>query len=210
MYITPASPGNAARTPIDIVDERRETRRVSRNVKGVFFVDYVRMIKGRKDVDWTRHLTPGDLELLSQRIEHDAWYPLEAFERMGLAILEQIAGSSMEAVYHWGRYYMDGLFEIHDSLIARGDPQESLMRFHMLRKSFFDFDALVLDGLMGAEASLTIQYGMSRLAEEASVNQTLGFFERLLELSGAEAVTHTFVQRSWEGAPSTIIRLTWS
>ncbi|MBW2262779.1 MAG: hypothetical protein JRG91_12460 [Deltaproteobacteria bacterium] len=183
---------------------------MDRHIKGIFFVDYVRMIKGRKDVDWTRHLGPGDLELLSQRIEPDAWYPLGAFERMGLAILQEIGGANMEVVYHWGRHYMDGLFEIHDTLIVKGDPMESLMRFHMLRKSFFDFDALELDGLMGTEVNLTILFGMSRVAEEASVNQTLGFFERLLELSGAEGVTHAFVQRSWEGAPSTIIHLTWS
>ena len=183
---------------------------MERNVKGIFFVDYVRMIKRRKDVDWSRHLEPGDLELLAGRIEHDAWYPVEVFERMGLAILREIAESSMEAVHLWGRYYMDGLFEMHDTLIVEGDPQESLMRFHMLRKSFFDYDALQLEGFMGTEVTLTIHYGMSALAEEASVSQTLGFFERLLELSGAEAITHEIEQRSWEGAPSTIVRLRWS
>jgi hypothetical protein len=188
----------------------RDTAGVERNVKGIFFVDYVRMIRKRKDVDWSRHLSPGDLEILARRVEPDAWYPVETFERMGLAILHEVAGGDMEVVHHWGRYYMDGLFDVHDTLIVQGDPQESLMRFHMLRKSFFDFDALQLDGFMGAEVSLTIQFGMSDLAEQASVHQTLGFFERLLELSGAETVTHEIVQRSWEGAPSTIIHLEWS
>jgi hypothetical protein len=83
------------------------------------------------------------------------------------------------------------------------------MRFHMLRKSFFDYDALQLDGFMGTEVNLTIQFGMSALAEEASVSQTMGFFERLLELSGAGSISHEVVQRSWEGAPSTIVRLRW-
>ena len=210
MYIRRAIPGNAAHTEIDIVTERRENEGLGRNVKGVFFVDYVRMIKSRKDVDWTRHLSREDLDLLDRRVEPGEWYPLETFERMGLAILDEIAGANMDAVYHWGRYYMDGLFELYDTLIVEGDPQESLMRFHMLRKSFFDYDALELDGFMGTEVDLTIQYGMSPLAEEASVSQTLGFFERLLELSGAESVTHTVVQRSWEGTASTIIHLEWS
>ena len=211
MYIRRASPGNAGLfAVIDNESQRWETDRVSRNVKGTFFVDYVRIIRSRKDVDWSRHLEPGDLELISGRIEPDRWYPLEIFERMGLAILQELVGGNMEAAFRWGRHYMDWLFEIHDTLIVKGDPLESLMRFHMLRKSFFDFDALALDGLMGTEARLTIQYGLSRTAEEASVRQTLGFFERLLELSGAEGVTYVFVQRSWEGAPSTIIQLRWS
>lgn len=182
---------------------------MGRNVKGIFFVDYVRMVRKRKDVDWSRHLLPDDLEILARRVEPDAWYPVETFERMGLAILHEIAGGDMEVVHHWGRYYMDGLFEVHDTLIVEGDPQESLMRFHMLRKSFFDYEALLLEGFMGTEVTLTIQYGMSALAEQASVSQTMGFFERLLELSGARDIDHDVVQRSWEGAPSTVVRLRW-
>jgi hypothetical protein len=182
---------------------------LGRNVKGTVFIDYVRMIKKRKDVDWTAHLAPEDLRILAGRIEPGDWYPIDTFERMGLAILDRIAGGRMELVYHWGRYNMDGLFKIHANLIVKGDPMESLMRLHVFRSSFFDFDAVRLEDLMGNEATLKIDYRFSRLAEEASANQTVGFFERLLELSGAEVIRCEYTRKSWESEPPTIVRLGW-
>ena len=182
---------------------------MGRNVKGTVFIDYVRMIKKRKDVDWTAYLEPRDVELLGRRIEVDEWYPLDTFERMGLAIFDRIAGGQMELVYQWGRYNMDGLFEIHDNLIVKGDPMESLMRLHVFRSSFFDFDAVRLEDLMGNEATLKIDYGFGKLAEEASANQTVGFFERLLELSGARNIRCEYTRRSWQDEPPTIVRLRW-
>ena len=73
-----------------------------RRVKGTLFVDYVRMLRSRKDVDWSRHLRPEDLAFLGERVRHDAWYPMDSFERMGLAILAEIS-SDMQIVQAWGR-----------------------------------------------------------------------------------------------------------
>ncbi len=47
-------------------------------------------------------------------------------------------------------------------------------------------------------------------AQEAAAHQTLGFFQRLLELSGAKDVRAAFTAKSWEGAPQTILALSWS
>ena len=58
-----------------------------RRVKGTLFVDYVRMLRSRREMDWSKHLTAVDLGYLVQRIDPDGWYPMETFERMGLAIL---------------------------------------------------------------------------------------------------------------------------
>jgi hypothetical protein len=182
---------------------------LGKRIKGIFFMDYVRMIRRRKDVDWSKHLHPGDLEILEHRVEPGEWYALEVFERMGAAIFHEIALGDMQAVYAWGRHYMDGLFEAYDSLVVKGDPMESVMRFQVLRSSFFDFPAVEFEDLMGNEVKLKIQFGMSRLGEEASANQTLGFFERLLELSGASDVSHAYVRKSWETESPTLIHLRW-
>ena len=66
---------------------------MTRRVRGSFFVEYVRMLRRRKDVDWSEVLTPEDLPCLEQRIEADAWYPMESFERLGLAILSKLDGA---------------------------------------------------------------------------------------------------------------------
>jgi hypothetical protein len=178
-------------------------------VRGTLFVDYVRMLRARKGVSWSRHLEPSDLGFLGGQIEPEQWYPMESFERMGLAILTEIAGGDMPSVKEWGRSSIDGLRVTHPELVTVGDARESLMKFHVLRTGFFDFPALTMNDINDGEASLEIAYGMRSLAEEAASNQTLGFFERLLEVSGARNPSVWFASRSWTGAPATLLVMSW-
>src|SRR5579872_2798933 len=136
------------------------------------------MLRGRKGVDWSRHLRPEDVSFLVQRVEPDAWYPMESFERMGLAILAEIAGGDLELVRAFGRHSIDWLVQQHRELVAQGDARDTLMRFQVLRRSFFDYSALEMTSVSDGEATLLVSYGMSPLAEEAASWQTLGFFER--------------------------------
>ncbi len=180
-----------------------------RQVKGSLFVDYVRMIRGNKHVDWSSHLTASDLALLSERIELEAWYPMETFERLGKAILAEIAANDLELVRIWGRMSVDGHGKLPDGLLAPGNPRESMMRFKVFRSTFFDFEAVKITTLLEQKAQMIIDYHMGRKAEEAAAYQTMGFFERMLELAGARAVEATFLSRRWIGEPRTVLLLAW-
>ncbi|MBX5480975.1 MAG: hypothetical protein IRZ16_03875 [Myxococcaceae bacterium] len=182
---------------------------MSRNVKGTLFVDYVRMLRLRKDVDWSQRLHPGDLKYLSTRIEPDAWYPMETFERMGLAILNVIADGNLEMVHQFGKAQVDWQTMHQPGLIAEADPRESLMRFHVMRRSFFDYAALDVRKITAHEAQIAIDYQMGDVAEEAASLQTMGFFERLLELAGAKDVLARFSAERWQGARETLLDLRW-
>ena len=180
-------------------------------VKGTLFVDYVRMLRAKKGVDWSRYLAPQDLFLLDQRIQPDAWYPMPSFERMGLAILAEITEGNLDLVRNWGRFQIDALCHVHPNLIAPDDPRESLMRFQVLRQSFFDWPALTIREISDGDASVQVAYGMCDRAEEAASWQTLGFFERLLEMSGAKDARVVFTERSWNtGESKTIITMHWT
>jgi hypothetical protein len=183
---------------------------VERRVKGTLFVDYVRMLRGHKGVDWSTHLRPEDVSFLVQRIEPDVWYPMGSFERMGLAILVEVAQGNLETVRSFGRMSIDWLVQQHPGLVAHGDPRDSLMRFQVLRRSFFDYAALEMTSVSDGEAVLQVAYGMSAPAEEAASWQTLGFFERLLEVAGGSGVEAWFASRSWAGDLLTEVQLRWT
>jgi hypothetical protein len=183
---------------------------VERRVKGTLFVDYVRMLRSRRDVDWSTYLQSADLSFLVQRIEPDSWYPMESFERMGLAILAEIASNDLETVRVFGRMSIDWLISQYANLVAPFDPRDTLMRFQVLRRSFFDYAALEMTSVSDGEATLTIAYGMGARAEEAASWQTLGFFERLLEVAGASQVRAWFSARSWKGERITEVQLRWA
>jgi hypothetical protein len=180
-----------------------------RHVKGSLFVDFVRMLRSRRDIDWSRHLAEGDLHHLQSTIEPEAWFPLEVFERFGVAILDELAGGDLSVVRSWGRLQIEYLTNTRDGLLVPGDPRESLMRIHVLRRSFFDFDAVTIPELSDANARVFVNYGMGNRAEQAAANQTLGFFGRLVELAGAASVRAGFEQRAWEGDGKTVLALEW-
>jgi hypothetical protein len=180
-----------------------------RQVKGTLFADYVRMIRRRKETDWSQHLQAEDLELLRQRIDPSEWYPMESFERLGLAVLREIAQDRLEVVRSWGRASVTDLSVFHQDLIVPQDPRESLMRVQVLRSTFFDFPAVDLEYLSDREARFKIDYGMSPRAEEAACHQVLGFFDELLALAGAKQPKVSLMSRTWEGDPETLVELSW-
>lgn len=181
----------------------------TRHVRGVLFVDYVRMLRAQK-VDWTQHLPVEDLVYLESHIEPDAWYPMATFERLGNQILRTTARGELQAVRFWGRYSVGSLRASHPELLAPGDPIETLRRFRVMRETYFDFAALELPLLHDDEAHVVVRYYMGMPAEEAACYQTMGFFEGLLELAGAKQIAAELRERSWAGAPRTLIHITWT
>jgi hypothetical protein len=183
---------------------------LSWNVKGILFADYVRMIRGHKTVDWAQELAPEDQPFLVGRIDPKAWYPMATFERMGNAILKHVALGDLQAVRMWGRFSVDQLAAAYPMLLVPGEPLETMMRFRVVRSSFFDFEALDVRQLIDDHAVIGIAYHMGAIAEQAASVQTLGFFERLVELAGAKEVTARFTERSWDGDARTLLDVIWS
>ena len=182
---------------------------MTRRVRGVLFLDYVRMLRRHKGVDWSQHLKPEDLPYLSTSIDPAEWYPMASFERLGNAILRIIAHGDLFPVRLWGRYSADQLRADQPSLVAAGDPVETLNRFRVLRSTYFDFDALEVLMLHEGEADIAISYFMGMPAEEAASVQTMGFFEHQLELAGAKKIGARFRLRSWAGDDRTVLVLRW-
>jgi hypothetical protein len=182
---------------------------LQRHVRGILFLDYVRMLRSQKNVPWADHLQPEDQAFLLQKIDPSAWYPMETFERMGNAILKLVARDTLAPVQMWGRYSANQLRAANPLLLEPNDPVETLNRFRVMRETFFDFPALEVLELHEGTAYIVVRYHMGKLAEEAASFQTLGFFEGLLQLAGAKEIKASFKERSWAGDPRTQLELHW-
>lgn len=179
-------------------------------VRGLLFLDYVRMLRAQKTVDWTQWLFPEDCTYLIAKIDPDAWYPMATFERMGNEILRTIAQGQLHVVQLWGRHSAGQLAVANPALLTPGDPIQTLQQFHALRQTFFNFPALEIPVLRDAEAQVIVHYHMGMPAEEAAACQTLGFFEGLVTLAGAKITSSSLVERSWDGGERTLFRVTWT
>jgi hypothetical protein len=183
---------------------------MNRHVRGSFFSDYVRMIRRRKDLDWSTILSAADYEYVRKQVDPDGWYPMAVFERLGDAILAKNDGATLDAVRMWGHFSASAVASTQPELIARGDPVESLMRLKVLRASMFDFPAFDVPTLSHGHARVVVGYLMGPSAEEAACYQTMGFCEGVLSLAGARQIEAQFIARAWDGGPRTVLELNWS
>jgi hypothetical protein len=184
---------------------------VANQVKGMLFLDYVRMVRANKAVEWQVILDPGDLYcVFEDRIDPAAWYPMSTFERVGNAILEHVGNSDLARVESWGRQSAAQLVTAYPMLLAEEDPVETINRFRVLRQTFFDFDALEIPLLHPGAAQLLPRFRMGRIAEEAACFQLLGFFAGLIEHAGGADVDAKLRQRSWDGDAQTRLDLSWT
>lgn len=179
-------------------------------VKGLLFVDYVRMIRRRKDVDWSQRLSADALPFTQRPIDAAAWYPMPVFEALGNAILDVVCAGQVELARVWGQQSIELLLATNPLLVEPGNPIETFNRFRVLRSTYFDFEALRLPVLLDDEALVVIDYHMGNQAEEAACYQTLGFFEGLLDKTGATAISASFQERSWAGQPRTALSVRWT
>lgn len=178
-------------------------------VRGLLFLDYVRMVKRQRATESDR-LRDEDRRFLGEKIDPSGWYPMEAFERLGLAILDCFVGDATEPIRMFGRFQISGILGQFPDLLVPNHPRDTLMRFRVLMTSFFNFPALEVLSIDDTSAEVTIQYGMCSAAERAAAWQTLGFFESLLSLSGAAHNHCEFVARSWDTpGRRTRLRLRW-
>jgi hypothetical protein len=178
-------------------------------VKGVLFADYVRMLRAHRSRIWHEFLEPADVPFLHHAIDLEAWYPMDSFERLGLAIFQAIAEGDLGLVREWGRASVAHVVGMNEQVLAPRDPRESLMRFFVLRRSLFDFEALSMVQLCDTSASIGVEYGMQPLAERAAAVQTMGFFEGLITLAEGRDVRAEFLEATWRGDRQTIIGFSW-
>lgn len=183
---------------------------MSRQVSGALFADYVRTVRRHRDADWSAFLSAEDLSLVNDRVSPGGWYPMELFERIGLAILNCVGDWSFTVPYAWGRVSADQIGELYDGLIVADNPSATMLRLHGLRAMFFNFDAVVVRSCVDGEAIIDIDYGMRDVPEAAACYQAMGFYERLVELSGRRVSTSKFLARRWEGKSASSLAVTWT
>jgi len=184
---------------------------MDKHVKGSLFQEYARMVKNLKQVDWGKYLTSSDLEIIHHMIIPSKWYPLESYQRLGVAVFQEIAQGKPEAALAWGRHTMDDLYSTYQQLVmVQGDPVSTLKKFHKLSRQFFDFDGFEIITLEHNYIQIKLSRDFGEIAVQGYTYQILGTIQRLIELCGMKEVKAEFDAKVWEGAPHTIFKLSWA
>lgn len=161
-------------------------------VKGTFFLDFIKVIKSNKDKNLGKWLTPEDWNVINSKIMPSQWYPYETYQNAGQAIFKEVAKENVDITRAFGKMIGVNLSVFYQNLLIPGDPAASVEKFVILRNNWFKGVKTAFQLLDRHKNSLTFKLIYSAddkvPAEEAFAYLLAGILEGLIDQTGAKNV----------------------
>jgi len=181
-----------------------------RKVKGTMILDFVKMVKKFKDLDWNKFLQPEDWEIINTIVLPAKWYPLDFYKRCSMAAFQLISKGNLEGARANGQLMARHLFETtYRSIATLTDPMRALSQFVQMYGSFFNFSLLRLEKVGPRHAKVFHDYDYNDKSIIPYSSQIQGIFETLIQMTGGKNVAVVIATKQWEGAPTTTFEITW-
>jgi hypothetical protein len=180
-----------------------------RFVKGNVVLAYVKMIKANPGLPWSDHLLPADLALIEQMILPASWYPIEFFQRIGLAVFNLIAKGNDALLRAYGASLADQLDQDHPGMVTLGKPRSTLERYIQIQLRFYSFDAFEIEIKAPNRILVHIYSQADEVGIPVYVVQISGTVGKLIELSGTAPVIINTTDSTPEGQVKSTIDITW-
>jgi uncharacterized protein (TIGR02265 family) len=181
-----------------------------KQVKGTMLIDFVRIIRSKKNLDWNKHLKPEDWETINSLILPTKWYPFELYLRCAMASFLLLAKGNLETARLNGQVMAKSLFETtYKSIINSKDPKRGLKQFVLTYGSFFNFSSLKYEEVDEKHAKIHHEYDTGKDAIIPYCHQLMGMFDMLVQMTGGKNHNVTLSSQQWEGAPATTFDITW-
>jgi len=179
-----------------------------RKVKGSIFIPWVKAIKADKSGSYDDYLTQEDKEILAGLILPSSWYSFETYKHCFNAVSSVFARNNPETVRLWGREYSNQIMgSVYKRAIQYGDPKLAMEQFEYVFKSMFNFARV--DTKIVSDTELIFSIEEYDPDFELCYHLFRGWLEKFIELCLKKEVRSEFLQKTWEGAPLTQIRVAW-
>jgi hypothetical protein len=180
-----------------------------RYVKGSLMLDYVKTIKANPDLPWSDHLLPEDVELIKQYILPASWYPMEQYQRIGLAVFKLLVKENYEFLYAYGRSVADKMNADNPGLVVEGRARDTLVKYRAIQDRGYSFKAVETDDVGPGHIIVHILSAPEEKAAKLLIEIVSGTIGRLIELSGGKNVKIKLTESVWEGADQDSLEITW-
>jgi uncharacterized protein (TIGR02265 family) len=179
-------------------------------VKGTMLLDFVKMIRANRNLDWDKHLKAEDWEVVNSLVLPAKWYPVDVYKRCSYAAFVLLADSNLEAARANGQSMGRRLFEnTYKSIVQSGDPGRALKQYVQVHSSFFNFGLLKFEMADSWKARIHLNYNDSSKSNAAFCYQMQGLLEALVRSAGGTNDRVAISAKQWEGAPATVFEITW-
>ena len=180
-----------------------------RYVKGGLIIDYVKMIRSNPQLPWAEHLAPEELEEVQQLILPASWYPLELFQRIGLATFKLIAKENYQVIRLFGRASADRMNAETPGLVSPGRARDTLRKYRLIQDRLYSFRPVQTDDLAPQHLLIHTYSLPEETAARLIMEIVAGTVERLIELSGGRNIQTRLIEAVWEGAGQNTLEVTW-
>ena len=179
-------------------------------------MEFARLIRDNKDRDWKKYLDEEDSKIIFGAVMPNAWYPIEVYEHAGKAIFKEIAQGDLKNARMWGRFVIEDLGNrFYHNLVRLNDPEGGLERCRTFIQQWFQFDdpnfqAIEVKKIGLKQVKITVRYYHPYDYFEAYAHQSLGTFERIVELNGGKEVKAEITEQNFKSHnPTVTITVSW-
>jgi len=180
-----------------------------RRVKGSVIIDYLKIIRANPDLPWAEHLTPSDLEQLDQMILPSSWYPIDLFERIGIAIFKLVSKDNYDIVHSFGRMVGERINTENPGLVVPDRPNDTLNKYLVIQDRLYSFKFIEKGDSSPGQTIVHIHSEPEDQGAPLLISSTSGTIERLIELSGARNIKFNLIESVAKGADKNSLEVTW-
>jgi hypothetical protein len=181
-----------------------------RKVKGTIIVDFVKMIKKNRDLDWNKYLKAEDWGVVNSFVLASKWYSFAVFERCARAVFALLGNGNMEAAHAEGRRAGHKMFEtVYSTVVQQKDPMTGLNLFVSSYGALFNFNPVRMERVTPRHARILYDYDAGDRFSVAFCHLLKGIFEALIEKTDGKNGTVAIASKQWENAPLTSFDITW-
>ncbi|MFX1275842.1 MAG: hypothetical protein ACFFBP_05345 [Promethearchaeota archaeon] len=181
---------------------------IIKQVKGSIFVSIIRGIRSNKTGLYDDILSKEAKDLVSKRMLNTSWYPFEIYKECLNAVARFGVKGDMDVIKNWGfDYYNELVPTIYKEGIKTKDIKEAMETYKRFFGMIYNFGTILID--FPSENELVVTYKDHDPNFEVVYVIWSGLTENFVESCVDKKCTSSFIEKSWEGAELTKLRITW-
>ncbi|MFX1275127.1 MAG: hypothetical protein ACFFAT_08800 [Promethearchaeota archaeon] len=180
-----------------------------KKIKGSLFKAWAIAIRANKTGIYDDLISEEDKQVISQRILDAAWYPFDTFKRCIIAVCKVEARGNLRIIEKWSYDYGKTMIErTYNSPMNKKDLNMALNSYNRLFNLWFNFGRQY--GEIISENEIHVIIDDFDKDFEVFYNSAKGWMASFFEMYLSTRVTTSFIEKSWNGANKTSIKITWN
>lgn len=180
-----------------------------KKIKGSLFKAWAIAIRANKSGAYNTLISEEDMQVISQRILDAAWYPFDTFKRCIRAVCKVEAQDNEKIIEKWSYDYgIRALERTYRNPLNKKDLKAAMNSYNNLFRLWFNFGKQY--GEIVSENEIHVIIDDFDKDFKVFYHSAKGWMHGFFEIYLGKKVNTYFIEKSWNGANKTSIKITWN